>query len=132
MTSEEATKVSDILCFGQGDDEIILKCTKAINMMLEGFYALDNYSRGGHFGTGWWEALNRSVWHDLIISEQWEKIDWEKWYDAMSIIDIVIKGEYINSSKFIKALENEKELGHGFRPSLDRKTKSYEQSKEER
>lgn len=109
---KESLRVSEILNFGQGDDDIILECTRAISNMLEGYYTLEGTSTG----SGWWESLNRTVWHDELISEQWNKIDWDKVIDALNIIEIVLKGEYIRSRKFVEALELEKELGHGFRP----------------
>lgn len=116
MTNNEEPKLSDLLNFGQGDDDIILRCTEAINKMLEGFYTLDNYSRGQN-SSKWWLALNRSTFHDSIISEQWAKIDWDVFMDSLWTIQIVMNGEYIKSDKFVEALKKMKELGYGYRPN---------------
>lgn len=60
--------VSEILQFGQSDDDCVFEAFKGIHYLQKGYYILTNY------GDEWWkDTLNQDIWCDQMIKEEWEK-----------------------------------------------------------
>jgi len=106
----EIPTVDTLLEFGQGDDDVVFELFKGVHQMMQGYYTLFNY------GDEWWEALNQDVWCDKMISDAFEKVDWEAVEEALEITYKVMCGSYVREPKLFEALEIINEKGIGFRP----------------
>lgn len=103
--------VSEILQFGQGDDDCVFDVFKGIHYLQKGYYTLINY------GNEWWEdALNQDIWCNQMIEEEWKKIDWEQFENTIEKIFKIMSGSYIDECKFYDALEKLNKNGIGYRP----------------
>lgn len=108
--------LAEVLDFGQSDDDCVFDVFQGIYYLQKGYYALINY------GDEWWkDALNQDIWCDQMIKEEWEKIDWEEFEDAIEKITKIMIGSYVSESKFYKALEILHDKGIGFRPQRKEK-----------
>lgn len=107
----EIPLVSEILEFGQGDDDCVFEVFKGMHYLHKGYYTLINY------GDGWWEdTLNQDIWCNQMIEEEWKKVDWEQFETTIEKIFKIMCGSYINENKFFEALGKLSEMGDGYRP----------------
>ena len=102
-------KLSEILEYGQGYDDVIVELFKNFQKFRDGYYGLINY------GDDWWKNFNQSTWFDKTMQEQWKQIED---IDFMTVIDtmaMAMAGEYVNFDKFVNGVIDAYENGGGFR-----------------
>jgi hypothetical protein len=100
--------VGDIIDWGQGYDEDIIKILQSFKKLRSAYYELENYGN-------WWEVFNQDVWFNEIVSKEWGEIEQADFVDHIEKITKAITGSYIMFDKLVQGIETAYNSGKGLR-----------------
>lgn len=102
-------KLSQVLEYGQGYDDVIVELFKSFKQFMEGYFGLINY------GDDWWQNFNQGVEFDEVMKEQWKKIESIDFMKTIDTMAMAMAGTYVDFYKFVNGVIDAYEQGGGFR-----------------
>lgn len=106
----EEPKLSDVLDFGQADDDRVNEIVQAFFMIYNGYYRLTLINEE------WWKGMNQDVFFVSQIKEQWERVNQAVFEDVLNKIANALVGGYVKKERFVEALQKLSDMSIGYRP----------------
>ncbi len=100
--------VEEIIEWGQGYDEDIIKVLQSFKKFRDSYYELEDYG-------DWWDVFNQDVWFNESMQKEWEEL---KNADIMGHIEKMSKaitGSYVIFDKLLQGIEEAYNNGKGLR-----------------
>lgn len=105
-------EVKDIIHWGQGYDDTILKILKGFKKFRDGYYELINCD------DEWWLRFNAGIDFDRIMEKAWKGIDADL-MESIEIMTIAITGAYVDFNRMLEGIEEAYNNGSGLRYKED-------------
>ena len=105
-------KLSEILEYGQGADDVIMEIFVGFHKFWDGYYTLVNY------GDEWWkDTFNQSIEFDKLMKSQWQKLENADIGEVIDTMAIAMAGVYVKFGKFVEGVVGAYKDGKGYRGS---------------
>lgn len=105
-------KVEEIIDWGQGCDEDIIKVLKSFEKFRDGYFELEEYG-------SWWELFNQDVWFEKIMEKEWSELEDVDIMGHIESMSKAIVGSYVIFEKLMQGVEEAYNNGNGLRRRKD-------------